>query len=76
MAHVALSRVCSLSRLHLIEFHSKSLIMVSPSCLKEVNRLREKYRPVSPTVRYPSPEQKSHKAQARSSEGETSYMFM
>ena len=44
MAYVALSRVRSLSGLHLIEFHSKSL-MVSGSCLKEVNRLREKYRP-------------------------------
>ena len=44
MAYVALSRVRSLSGLHLIEFHSKSL-MVSVSCLKEVNRLREKYRP-------------------------------
>ena len=44
MAYVVLSRVRSLSGLHLIEFHSKSL-MVSISCLKEVNRLREKYRP-------------------------------
>ena len=44
MAYVALYRVRSLSGLHLIEFHSNSL-MVSSSCLKEVNRLREKYRP-------------------------------
>ena len=44
MAYVALSRVRSLSGLHLIEFHSKSR-MVSGSCLKEVNRLREKYKP-------------------------------
>ena len=43
MAYVALSRVCSLSGLHSIEFHSNSL-MVSVSCLKDVNRLREKYR--------------------------------
>ena len=46
MAYVALSRVRSLSGLHLIEFHSKSL-MVSVSCLREVNRLREKCRPLS-----------------------------
>ena len=44
MAYVALSRVRFLSGLHLIEFHSK-LLMVSVSCLIEVIRLREKYRP-------------------------------
>ena len=54
MTHVALSRVRSLSGLHLIEFHSKSL-MVSGSCLKEVNRLREKYRPDLSLYTIPAP---------------------
>ena len=54
MAYVALSRVSSLSGLHLIEFHSKSL-MVSISCLKEVNRLREKYRPDLSLYAIPAP---------------------
>ena len=54
MAYVALSRVRSLSGLHLIEFHSKSL-MVSGSCLKEVNRLREKYRPDLSLYAIPAP---------------------
>ena len=43
MAYVALSRVRSLSGLYLAAFDPKS-IMVSTSCLKEVNRLRETYR--------------------------------
>ena len=60
MAYVALSRVRSLSGLHLIEFHSKSL-MVSPSCLKEVNRLREKYRPDLPLYALPAPTKKATK---------------
>ena len=60
MAYVALSRVRSLSGLHLIEFHSKSL-MVSPSCLKEVNRLREKYRPDLPLYAIPAPSKKATK---------------
>ena len=54
MAYVALSRVRSLSGLHLIEFHSKSL-MVSSSCLKEVNRLREKYIPDLSLYAVPAP---------------------
>ena len=40
MAYVALSRVRSLSGLHLVAFHPKS-IMVSLSSLKETNRLRK-----------------------------------
>jgi len=43
MAYVALSRVRSLSRVHLAAFDPKS-IMISVACLKEVNRLRETYR--------------------------------
>ena len=39
MAYVALSRVRSLSGLHLVAFHPKSSI----SSLKDTNRLREKY---------------------------------
>ena len=60
MAYVTLSTVRSLSGLHLIEFHSKSL-MVSPSCLKEVNRLREKYRPDLPLYAIPAPSKKATK---------------
>ena len=43
MAYVALSRVQSLSGVHLAAFDPKS-IMVSVACLKEVNRLRDTYR--------------------------------
>ena len=43
MAYVALSRVRSLAGLYLIGFDPKS-IMVSVTCLKEVNRLRATYR--------------------------------
>ena len=43
MAYVALSRVRSLSGLYLTAFDPKS-IMVSKSCLREINRLRELYR--------------------------------
>ena len=43
MAYVALSRVRSLARLHLSAFDPASII-VSTSCLKEVNRLRETFR--------------------------------
>ena len=43
MAYVALSRVRSLSGVHLAAFDPKS-IMVSVACLKEVNRLRDTYR--------------------------------
>ena len=42
MAYVALSRVRSLSGLYLTAFDPKS-IMVSKSCLKEINRIRELY---------------------------------
>ena len=44
MAYVAISRVRTLAGLHLVAFDPKS-IMVSTSCLKEVNRLRQVYRP-------------------------------
>ena len=60
MAYVALSRVRSLSGLHLIEFLSNSL-MVSPSCLKEVNGLREKYRPDLPLYAIPALSKKATK---------------
>ena len=43
MAYVALSRVRSLAGLHLSAFDPASII-VSTSCLKEVNRLRETFR--------------------------------
>ena len=43
MAYVALSKVRSLAQLHLSAFDPKS-IMVSTSCLKEVNRLTEAFR--------------------------------
>ena len=42
MAYIALSRVCFLSGLYLAAFDPKS-ILVSHSCLKEVNRLRGTY---------------------------------
>ena len=43
MAYVALSRVRSLNGLHLTQFDSASII-VSTSCLEEINRLRSIYR--------------------------------
>ena len=43
MAYVELSRVRSLAGLHLSAFDPNSII-VSTSCLKEVNRLREAFR--------------------------------
>ena len=43
MAYVALSRVRSLAGVYLVAFDPKS-IMVSVTCLKEVNRLRDTYR--------------------------------
>ena len=52
MAYVALSRVRSLSGLHLTAFDPKS-IMVSKSCLKEINRLRELYRKDLPLYELP-----------------------
>ena len=44
MAYVAISRVRTLQGLHLVAFRPKS-IMVSTSCLNEMNRLRAAYRP-------------------------------
>ena len=44
MAYVAISRVRTLAGLHLVAFDPNS-IMVSTTCLKEVNRLRQVYRP-------------------------------
>ena len=44
MAYVAVSRVRTLQGLHLFAFDPKS-IMVSTSCLNEINRLRAAYRP-------------------------------
>ena len=52
MAYIALSRVRSLSGLYLAALDPKS-IMVSHSCLKEVNRLRETYR--NDLLQYPVP---------------------
>ncbi len=51
-AYVALSRVRSLSGLYLSAFDLKS-IMVSPRCLKEVNRFRETYRTDLPLYELP-----------------------
>ena len=47
MAYVALSRVRSLSGLHLVKFSPKSVI-VSRKCLNEFNRLRQLFRPDLP----------------------------
>ena len=52
MAYVALSRVRSLSGLYLTAFDPKS-IMVSKSCLREINRLRELYRKDLPLYELP-----------------------
>ena len=52
LAYVALSSVCFLSGLYLAAFNPKS-IMVSHSCIKEINRLRETYR--SNLQQYPLP---------------------
>ena len=43
MAYVALSRVCSLDGLYLIDFDPLSII-VSNSCLEEITRLHSIYR--------------------------------
>ena len=43
MAYVALSRLKSLAGLHLVAFTPQS-VKVNVKCLKEVNRLRQKYR--------------------------------
>ena len=52
MAYVALSRVRSLAGLHLSAFHHKSII-VTTSCLKEVNRLRGIFRKDLPQYQLP-----------------------
>ena len=52
MAYVALSRVISLAGLHLSAFDPSSII-VSTSCLKEVNRLRELFRNDLPLYQMP-----------------------
>ena len=52
MAHVALSRVISLTRLHLSAF-DPSLVVVSTSCLEEVNRSRESFRNDLPLYQMP-----------------------
>ena len=44
MAYLAMSRVRTLAGLDLVAFNRNS-IMVSTRCLKEVNRLRQVYRP-------------------------------
>ena len=53
MAYVALSRVRSLSGLYLSAFSPKSLL-VSTTCLKEVNRLRQTFRQDLPLYDIPS----------------------
>ena len=52
MAYIALSRVQSLSGLHLAAFNPK-FIMVSKSCLTEVNHLRDTYRKDLPQYSLP-----------------------
>uniref|UniRef100_A0A1X7TS99 ATP-dependent DNA helicase n=1 Tax=Amphimedon queenslandica TaxID=400682 RepID=A0A1X7TS99_AMPQE len=47
MAYVALSRVRTVSGVHLTCFNPK-LLMVSSSSMTEINRLRELYRPDLP----------------------------
>ena len=52
MAYVALSRVRSLSGVHLTVFSSDS-IMASRICIEEVNRLRQNFRPDLPCYQLP-----------------------
>ena len=52
MAYMALSRVRSLAGLHLSAFDPKSII-VSTSCLEEVNRLRGAFRNDLPLYQMP-----------------------
>ena len=54
MAYVALSRVRSLSGLHLVKFSPKS-VTVSRKCLNEFNRLRQLFRPDIPLYIVPPP---------------------
>uniref|UniRef100_A0A1X7TG05 DNA helicase Pif1-like 2B domain-containing protein n=1 Tax=Amphimedon queenslandica TaxID=400682 RepID=A0A1X7TG05_AMPQE len=53
MAYVALSRVRTLSGVHLTCFNPKSL-MVSSCSIKEINRLRQLYRPDLPQYAIPT----------------------
>ena len=66
-AYVALSRVRSLSGLYLSTFDPNSLI-ASPSCTREVNRLREAYRKDLPL--YDVPRQTKTRATKRKLTGE------
>ena len=52
MAYVALSPVKQLENLHLIAFHEEA-IKVSSKCLKEINCLRQTYRPDLPQYTVP-----------------------
>ena len=60
MAYVAVSRVRTLQGLHLVAFEPES-IMVSTSCLKEINRLRATYRPDLNPHPLPAPPKADHK---------------
>ena len=60
MAYVALSRVRSLSGLHLTHFDPASII-VSNSCLEEINRLRSIYRKDLPLYNIPKNKSSSRK---------------
>ena len=60
MAYVALSRVRSLSGLHLTHFDPASII-VSSSCLEEINRLRSIYRKDLPLYNIPKNKSSSRK---------------
>ena len=64
MAYVALSRVRSLAGLHLSAFDPNSII-VSTSCLKEVNRLREAFRSDLPLYNIPVKSAAGQKASKR-----------
>ena len=60
MAYVAISRVRTLQGLHLVAFEPKS-IMVSTSCLREMNSLRAAYRPDLKPYPLPAPPKVGHK---------------
>ena len=60
MAYVALSRIRSLSGLHLTHFDPASII-VSNSCLEEINRLRSIYRKDLPLYNIPKNKSSSRK---------------